>query len=109
MFFILGIVASSDRLFNLTHDGFDPTFYPRFFTNLTDLFKNNQTAIDIALSACGNVETNQACFFDFAITDDLTLAVSGNDYLTQADSIIQLISKFDIFVFSFKEGMQCLK
>lgn len=57
------------------------------------MFDNNVTAINEAIMSCGNVTTNRECFFDLAVSHDVTLAVNGKDYIQEETEVTALLRK----------------
>ena len=93
--------SSSGRL-NKTQSYFkspesgDRSFIPRFFTrNLTKLFDNNQTLIDIASQQVdtSDIDTNREFLFDLAASQTLVVAQTGKTFEDEDGLLVTDLSK----------------
>ncbi|XP_066930439.1 fibrillin-2-like isoform X6 [Clytia hemisphaerica] len=89
-------LSSSESYFKDPQPG-QAGFAPRFFTsNLTELFNNNQTLVDIAktLVDVNNLEANKEFLFDLAVSQSQNLAEEGKTFKDVDDSLVTSLNQF---------------
>ena len=98
-----GRVNASQSYFKSPESG-DRNFIPRFFTrNLTKLFDNNQTLIDIASQQVdtSDIDTNREFLFDLAASQTLVLAQTGKTFEDEDNSLVTDLSEFNFVKFDY--------
>ena len=86
-----GNVTENTTLFSLPNVDYDPSFVPKFYDSIDDLFGNNTELRQQAISLCG--PTKFHCLFDYALTSDAQAVSESQSSLNDFEAEEKQLSK----------------